>query len=270
MGDPHRRPACWHRVLTVTVVGIAMVKDEADIVGATVAHMCGQVDGVIVADNLSTDGTRDILDGLPVDVVDDPDPAYYQSEKMTRLARRAMAEGADWVVPFDADEWWYSPYGRIADVLGALDHCWAIAAADLYDHVATGADPADGTIPDRIGWRRIDKGALPKVAARATTDLSIHQGNHGVAFDAPAPTIADLLEVRHFPYRSPEQFVRKAMNGAAAYGATDLPEDVGRHWREYGRIAVEHGPEELEAVFRRWFWVYDPTSDATLVYDPAP
>ena len=95
-----------------------MVKDEADIVAATVAHMCGQVDAVIVADNNSTDGTRDILDGLPVTVVDDPDPAYYQSRKMTALAGRARVEfDATWVIPFDADEWWYSPHGRIADVL---------------------------------------------------------------------------------------------------------------------------------------------------------
>jgi len=60
----------------------------------------------------------------------------------------------------------------------------------------------------------------------------------------------------------------KAINGAEAYAATDLPDDIGRHWREYGRIAAENGEEALHDVFRRWFWVADPGDD--LIYDPVP
>ena len=247
-----------------------MVRDEDDIVGATVAHMCGQVDAVIVADNLSSDGTRAILDALPVTVVDDLEPGYYQSQKMTALALRARLEfGAEWVVPFDADEWWFSLQGRIADVLDGLAPSWAIATAELYDHVPTAADPAEGSPVERIGWRRTTPAPLPKVACRTGADLVIHQGNHGAGYDAPAPVIGGLLQVRHFPYRSAEQFVRKARNGAAAYAATDLDEDTGRHWREYGRLADAHGDEALHDVFRRWFWSADPRADG-LIYDPAP
>src|SRR5262245_51477569 len=109
-----------------------MVKDEADIIGFTVARMFGQVDEIIIADNGSTDGTRELLEQLPVQLVDDPDPAYYQSRKMTDLAARAAAAGAEWVIPFDADEVWYSPFGRISDVLHGQPTS-AIATADLYD-----------------------------------------------------------------------------------------------------------------------------------------
>ena len=253
----------------MTVVAVSMVKDEADIVAATVAHMCGQVDAVIVADNCSTDGTRDLLDGLPVTVVDDPDPAYYQSRKMTALAEMARVEfDATWVVPFDADEWWYSPHGRIADVLE--QHSSHVATAALYDHVATGADPDVDDPVKRTGWRRRTPAPLPKVAARCAPDLVIAQGNHDAIYDTPTDRIDGLLVVRHFPYRSPEQMARKARNGAEAYAATDLPEDAGAHWRAYHQLMVAHGDEAIHDVFRMWFWTADPTTDPTLIYDPAP
>ncbi len=254
----------------MTVVGIAMVRDEADIVGITVGNMVEQCDHVIVADNRSSDDTRAILDEMPVTVIDDPVVGYYQAEKMTALAQRARsAFGATWVVPFDADEWWWSPEGRIADVLEAtVDSGFWIAEADLYDHVATADDPADDNPVTRIGWRRNKKGALPKIAARPHTDLEIHMGNHGASYDEPVASVGGLLEVRHFPYRSPEQFVTKARNGAEAYAASDLPEHFGNHWRDYGRLLDAHGPEALHEVFTTWFYSAHPADDPSLVYDP--
>jgi hypothetical protein len=96
--------------------------------------------------------------------------------------------------------------------------------------------------------------------------VTIDAGNHGAHY--PDGIAIDLLEVRHFPYRSPEQFVRKARNGAAAYAQTDLPFSTGQHWREYGRLIEEGGDEAGEAWFREHFWVYNPQQDPSLVYDP--
>lgn len=260
----------------MAVIGISMVKNEADIIETTLRHMAAQVDRLIVADNCSTDGTRDLLSDLtrdlPLTVVDDPEPGYYQAAKMTALGQRALAEGAEWVVPFDADEIWYSGFGTLAELLGDVASDVTAVEARLYYHLCTGAD--DPREPDpvrRMGWRKRDSLGLPKVAARAAADLTIEQGNHAVRYGGGVPYVAsDFFVIRHFPYRSAEHFVAKARQGAAAYAATDLPEEQGAHWRGYGRILAEQGEGALAAVFAEHFYVEDPESNPTMIYDPAP
>lgn len=267
----------------MSVVGVAMVRDEADIVGPIVEHMLTQVDHVIVADNLSVDLTREILDKIAavsdgrLTVVDDPDPAYEQSRKMTALAAMAHEMGADFVVPFDADEHWYSPFGRIADVLADVASQWLVIPATLYDHVATGRDPDVANPVERIGWRRAKPLPLPKVACRWRDDLVIEQGNHGARYIGGATVGEKLLVIRHFPYRSVAQFIGKVRNGAAAYAAmTDLPADMGTHWRQWGQILDADGEEALGDIFRKWYWRLEPEipvsidreQQAPLVFDP--
>mgnify|MGYP000876471432 CR=1 FL=1 len=257
--------------------GIARVKDELDVIESTVRRMLEQVDRVLVVDNASTDGTRELLRELSLGapslfpdlvVLDDPDVAYYQSERMTELAADAARRGASWVVPFDADEVWRATDGRrIADVLAELPSNVALANARLYDHVATGDDDELELDPvARMRYRRLERGALPKCAVRVAAPVVIEQGNHGAHY--PADAVDGLLEVRHYPYRSVEQFVSKARNGAAAYAATTLPETTGQHWRDYGRLLDAGGPAAIEAVFREHFYSPDPGRDRGLILDP--
>ena len=249
--------------------GVCMVKDELDVVEGTVRHMADEVDHVIVADNGSTDGTREVLEELaavlPLTVLDDPDPAYYQSHKMTRLATRAAGAGATWVVPFDADEVWVAST-RIADLLATTEAC--VASAALFNHLCTAVDPVADHPYRSMVWRQRDAAPLPKVAFRWERGAVIHQGNHGVTLPSGG-RVEQLLEVRHFPYRSAAQFVSKARNGAAAYRAADLPENQGAHWRAYGDLLDRYGEEALEDVFREHFWYLSPT-DSGLINDPAP
>jgi hypothetical protein len=118
------------------------------------------------------------------------------------------------------------------------------------------------------------------VAVRAVEGVQIHQGNHSAAFpNNPHPkSVTTLTEVRHFPYRSVEQFVSKVRNGAAAYAASDLPDSAGAHWRQYGKILDERGEEGIAEIFHTWFYRENPRAEYVvgsevqpgLVYDPCP
>lgn len=256
----------------MVVAGIAMVKNEIDVIKTVIPHMLTQVDFCLVADNGSTDGTFEYLEEhasveARLHLLVDDDPAYYQSRKMTALAFQARDLGGSWVVPFDADEIWYSPFGTIAEVLAGQPH-HLVATAKLYDHVRTGLDVGHG-IPD-IGWRRRDAVPLKKVACQVRDGLVIEQGNHGAGYDFIPEPIDGLLVVRHFPYRSREQMVRKAVQGGAALQLTDLPEASGAHWRGYSRLVQGGGEETLFGVFDDYFYVEDPTADPSLIFDPAP
>lgn len=272
---------------TARTVGICMARDEADIIAATVRHMLAEVDLVIVADNLSTDATRPILDALAekhpgrIVVVDDLDPAYRQSEKMTALALRARLEhAAEWIVPFDADEWWYSPFGRIADVLADVAPQWLIVPAPLFDHVATSEDPDVVDPIGRLGFRRRHPAPLPKVACRWRSDLVIEMGNHGASYTGRGTRFDELLVVRHFPYRSVAQLLRKVRNGSAAYAAAgdSLPASFGAHWREWGALLEARGESAIADIFHTWYYRSDPRrtqivggeQQASLIFDPAP
>lgn len=263
------------------VWAVSMFRDEEDVADQVLMHLIDEgVDGIIVADNLSTDGTREkILSVVPyaeakgvrlIMEIDD-EPGYYQSRKMTDLARKAAAEGAVWIVPFDADEIWYAR-DRLAVELRDMPGFVSIVNVPIINHFPSSIDlPIDNPF-QAIEWRQAEAQKLPKVAFRWHEEAVIAQGNHGVWLpgDQHVNTEWGGFGLRHFPYRSFEHFKRKAINGKEAYeAAKDLPEDMGLHWRQYGQILEQHGEEALREVFTTYFWFLAPLN-AGLVHDPAP
>lgn len=250
----------------MTVFGICLVKNAGDIIGPIMEHMVKEVDHVIVYDNMSSDGTRYILESFDATIIDDLDPAYNQSDKTTEMAQLAMRMGADWVVPFDSDEWWTSSKGTLKESL--KDITAPIVIARMFNHFPTAIDPNEWNPIKRIGWREADSQALFKVACKTHDTLVIEVGNHHAHYgNDVVQNDSGLIEVHHFPWRDSDQFVRKALEGARALKLANLPEDVGKHWRDYSKLVEEYGEDALRDVYSTYFFKDDPVADG-LVYDP--
>ena len=249
----------------MTVVAVTMVKDEQDCIGYTLRHLLAEgVDHILVADNMSTDATRSILDKLAEDteqvtVVDDLEPGYYQDRKMTNLAHRAAEDlGAEWVLPFDADEIFYNDHGTLAEFFAGCGP--DVVVVHGWDHIATyDDDPADPNPFTRITQRRPNPQRLGKVAFRYQPTAALELGNHNV-HGVPGTRVR-ALHYRHFQYRTFEQMARKVRQGADAYAATDFsPRTYGTHWRELGVL-------DDSALFARWSRLCE---EEGLLDDPAP
>lgn len=252
----------------MSCAAVLLVRDEADVIEAVVRHLLAHVDEVIVADNRSADGTREILEGLPVELRDDPEIGYWQDRKTTALAMEALERGHRWVLPCDADEVWHcaDPDQRIADMLGSLGPDVIRVHALMFDHYPTADDPGHVACPLlRFGYRKRVSSSR-KTAGRLTAGMRIQMGNHDIDYPGPALGV-DRLNIRHFAWRSEEQAVRKVRNGIEAYkAAVGIGDEFGVGWRQWdGR------PDEaIVGWFRQWAWSDRPADDDTLIFDPAP
>jgi hypothetical protein len=216
------------------VTGVCMMRNEADVAEAFVLHMLAECDSVLVADNGSDDGTRDILLGIKdpnLLVVDEPGFAYYQQPRMNNLAARAAGEmGATWVVPADADEWWYAS-APLREVLPNVTR--PVAVATTYNLVPQPDDPPDPNPFRAARWAFRDRG-MQKVAFRPGPDRVLAMGNHHL--EGSWESVDDLLLIRHLQYRSLDQAKAKLRHGRAALEATDLDKNLGWHWRTLGAM----------------------------------
>lgn len=261
----------------MTVFAVTRSCSEIDIIEQSIRRMCAQVDHVIIGDN-STDGGHEVLqglveEGLPITLYWEDAPNWHQPEVVKRFVLEAYERGADWVVPFDLDEVWTGEQGSVAMTLMELPEQVMIAPANLLNHTATLLDDVGEQDPFmRLEWRGTEILPLRKVAFRPREDVITHDGNHSVAYEGlrhPAG-VSDVLGVKHFPYRSPEQFVKRVEIAWPQIRDSGLGEGYGTHVWVYGRALDEGGPEALHKWFNDAFFVEDPDSDPMLTHDPLP
>ncbi len=243
-----------------------IVRNEADIVRVNVLHhLALGVDRFLIVDNGSEDGTDQILHDLSlsgrVSFTRYSGP-WRQAEITTQLALEAFRRGADWVIPIDADEFWYAPGGDLRGVLtesaaGALGvkvvnfvqrRQQQEASPDALLHM-TGRAPEPVGPLDRVqelvctrANAFVEMMYPPKWMSRASLALHIGVGNHEVMGVLGPLEDTDAVVCLHAPLRSRSVFEAQVGHAKRAVEAGNLKT---WHWERWKRLA-ERGESDLE------------------------
>ena len=240
-------------------MGLYILRNEADIIETNLRHhFASVIDEAIVIDNGSIDGTMELVselaEDLPIRLASEVGP-IYQSERVTRMARFAVQEGADWVLPIDADEFWVGAgasfravledtpaevdalfvdlvtFVQRRDVLAARPGCLVSMTMRPEHQVGPMEDLPRLVREEEVGWVEIMY--TPKCVHRARPGLTVPKGNHRTGVRGGRAT--DRLTCLHAPMRAFSTLAGKL--------------DHGR------REAEENGPLEFEASWhmKRWW-----------------
>ena len=245
------------------VVGLYLLRNEVDLVEVNLSHhFATAIDEAIVIDNGSTDGTLEKLielaDSMPIQLASEPGP-YDQSNRVTRMARLAVQNGADWVLPIDADEFWVGIDATLRSILGDLPDDVSGVRAEIVNFVqrrdVLSAGPHSllsmtmrpesqvGPIEDcerlveaeQIGF--VEMMYPPKWVSRASPDIVVHNGNHSVEGLPEGTTTTGQVLCLHAPLRA-----RSLLTGKLDQGRRVI-EDEGRqdywHVRRWWRLCRE-------------------------------
>jgi SAM-dependent methyltransferase len=238
----------------IEALGIAMVKNEADVIEAFVRHNLGFMDALAIADNDSIDGTREILvqlqqEGLPIILFDNPVVGHFHAEIMIAVYRKVVPKFKPrFVFLLDADEFIVaSSRDALYVQLRAMrpgtqaQYCWR-----TYVPAPTGpeGDPSDPlrsithrkVVEHDPRWKAVIV-TKPKIDMK----LKIVHGNHGATYAGRLLRRAKLHDVviAHFPVRSVDQITSKILVGWIANLERDryLPGHYADHWKPlYERI----------------------------------
>lgn len=231
-----------------TIVMTLMVRDEVDIIAPMIEHHLAQgIDLIIVTDNGSVDGTREILaeyaESGRVEVHDYTKHDKNQTAVVSGMASRAAVEhGATWVINADADEFFLpkSPGLTLRQALSGIPTGIGSFTASVVN--MTGVPARVGPAFDRLIWRdeRDEDSLMATVALHAhpsadvihvgRVGVTVQQGNHGV--DIPSmgtPDDAFSIEVLHYPWRTFEQYRTKIVNTGRSYDANPTLNPSPRH-----------------------------------------
>lgn len=231
--------------------GVMMVRNEADIIEASVRHNLSLLDGLYVAHHRSVDGTGAILaalrrEGLPVAVGQETATAFVQWRTLTGLARVAFREGADFVFALDADEFLRTPSrsrleATLATIPGEMH-----AVVDIRTYVPVQPPLVNAPVSPAAVRRRVARERLRNfhvVVASVFAERpreAIADGNHRMVDldDATrsqphARLSPDAVTIAHLPVRSADQIAAKAVVCWLAHCAANRGNpDMAYHWRD--------------------------------------
>lgn len=202
-----------------------LVRDEEDIIGENIEfHILQGVDFFLVMDNNSIDNTKNILkkyeeSGILKYYYKDDD-VFKQEEWVTFMSREAFSlYGADWIINNDADEFWFPKYHKsLKNIFEGLGKNKNLLIAERSNFVLL-KEETDKKFYSSMLYKETfsinDKGKRlsPKIAYKASLEISVSHGNHGIESGLKKILpVSDLIEILHFPIRHKRQYERKIIN----------------------------------------------------------
>lgn len=229
-------------------------RDEADIIADMIRfHLDKGVDFVVGLDNGSVDDSGNlaaVVDRRRVTVLYDEEHRAQHREHGDRMVHQAVSMGADWIIPADADEFWWPTSGDYRTEMGGDSNILRTHWANLLPTPRQWK--TFSTVGD-FGGRQYENW-IPKVAFRASDFLSVEQGFHNAAVRNRREAPSSDLVVYHYPVRSYGQFERKVRNAGTAHERNpEAQANANFAWHTrgwYGDYLVGKLPEVYEALWR--------------------
>jgi hypothetical protein len=220
------------------VVATLLVRDEAEIVRQCIEHHLQHgVDGFIVTDNGSVDGTRDILASCPgiLKIIDEPKHNHHQAKWVTRMARHACKYDPSWLVHLDADEFWCG-----LDILhdpARLRGVGVVIVTRELVHVPIPGLEFGKFQREQMPYYRYVSRPMPKVIHRAAESVHVSHGNHIVSgVPGRHAHTPKGVHIHHYPIRSYEHLEAKTIKGGRALKHHPGPSGHGKRWRGWYKL----------------------------------
>ena len=250
------------RIKNPKVFMTILAKDEVDIIEYQLRyHKHMGVDGFIVTDNNSSDGTREIFDkykekGWIKEIIDEKSSEYKQSEWVNRMIEIAIKKyKADWVINTDADEFWCCNGNDIKKILAESQS--NVIYADVYnvypedekcffnnDKLIINHKNIDDEYINKLSPYSIYNEQIHKVIHRTDGYIGIHTGNHSVDMKMKSTSNSNDICIYHYSLRGLNHFKQKMINGGASVNCTKtLPSNAAQHWRYFYDLFVNKGAD---------------------------
>ena len=277
-------PVSFRKTHNPRLIMTLLVKNEADVLEQNLQfHKAMGVDGFIITDNNSTDGTAAIIrkyaeKGWVLESIRETASGYEQKIWVDRMVMLAITRhGADWIINADADEFWYSPSQNLKEeVKNVRCNVLTCKVVNMY--------PDENTPFSR--WKQATK-TVPasedfdlspfsifgryrgKVLHRACGYLQIAMGNHKVLMFSRWKKPSNIT-IYHYNFRGRDHFLRKMINGGKEL-ETHKNNHGGRHWKYFyqlykeGRLSQEYDRVIGASVYdelRRRGYIYDDSTIA--------
>ena len=248
----------------MTLVMTLLARDEIDVVDAWLAfHLNAGVDLVIATDNLSQDGTTEVLEEYArsghVHLIREPGEDLRQDEWVTRMARLAATQySADWVINSDADEFWWPRGASLSQVLAAVPPRYGTVGAFLrvFCPLSGDDDFAERMTVRFSALAPINDPAslykpIRKIIHRGHPEIRLTRGNHALVDSPFAPLRGWFpIECFHFPLRSVEQCAHKAKLQGEAFEKHIARSPTAYHARDVRRAQTRQDGRVLRGAGR--------------------